>query len=118
MKSGSLSIRKESIPYGTQPIPVSIPYIMKIQWSIPETDYDVDNRGSSALAHPFFLRSLRIQFFKCNDRPDSQRGERGRWQKPLHCMWKDSDTSGVDPMYQFPVSAGQMQRVRGTDPCT
>lgn len=38
---------------------------MKIQWSIPETDYDVDNRGSSALAHPFFLRSLRIQFFKC-----------------------------------------------------
>ena len=90
MKSGSLSIRKESIPYGTQPIPVSIPYIMKIQWSIPETDYDVDNRGSSALAHPFFLRSLRIQFFKCNDRPDSQRGERGRRQKPLHWMWKDS----------------------------
>ena len=45
-------------------------------------------------------------------------GERGRRQKPLHWMWKDSDTSGVDPVYQFPVSAGQMQRVRGTDPCT
>lgn len=39
-------------------------------------------------------------------------------RSPLYCMWKDSDTSGVDPVYQFPVSAGQMQRVRGTDPCT
>lgn len=30
-KSASLSTRKESLPYGTQPIPVSIPYIMKVQ---------------------------------------------------------------------------------------